>query len=82
MPVQTGYGVPTLDYLLCVKGNFIAIETKKAGGVPTDRQKITIKEILAAGGTTFVVCGEDDTEQLESYLKATHNDHNQSVSDQ
>lgn len=74
MPVQTGYGVPSLDYLLCIRGTFVAIETKKAGGKPTERQERTIKEILAAGGTTFVVCGEDDTSQLEEYLKDTHND--------
>jgi len=74
MPVQTGYGVPTLDYLLCIKGNFVAIETKKAGGKPTERQERTIEEINAAGGTTFVICGEDDTELLEKYLKATHYD--------
>ena len=81
MPVQTGYGVPSLDYLLCVRGNFVAIETKKAGGKPTERQERTIAEILSAGGTTFVICGEDDTKQLEDYLKATHDDTKQSIPD-
>lgn len=31
MPVQTGFGTPALDYLLAIRGRFVAIETKKPG---------------------------------------------------
>lgn len=61
MPVQQGYGTPALDYLLCINGWFIAIETKKPGGKVTARQQRTIEAIEAAGGTVFIV---DDEESL------------------
>ena len=55
-PVQMGLGAATLDYLLCVKGNFIGIETKaNALKELTERQKITRKEMEAAHGRVFVV---------------------------
>lgn len=58
MPVQMGYGLPALDYLLCVAGHFVAIETKAPGKSPTPRQEATIAAIRAAGGLVFIV--EDD----------------------
>lgn len=67
MPVQTGYGSPTLDILACYKGIFIAIETKAPGKKPTARQELTIKEIRKANGLVYVIDG--DTEQLEEMLK-------------
>lgn len=59
MPVQTGYGAPTLDYLLCIRGHFIAIETKTKGKKPTPRQENTIRLIKSAGGHVFVVDGPE-----------------------
>ncbi len=59
MPVQTGYGMPALDYLLCVNGQFIVIETKEAGKVMTGRQETTAAAMRAAGARVFVV--SDDT---------------------
>lgn len=67
MPVQTGYGAPTLDILVCAGGVFLAIETKAPGKKPTARQELTISEIRRAGGLTIVVDG--DTSELESVLK-------------
>lgn len=58
MPVPSGYGMQSLDYLLCVSGHFVAIETKAKGKRPTPRQEQTMAEIRAAGGLVFVV--EDD----------------------
>lgn len=68
MPVPYGYGASTLDYLICMRGLFIAIETKKPGGKPTDRQKMIIRQIQAAGGRVFVIDG--DTTELEEYLES------------
>lgn len=59
MAVQTGYGSPTLDYLVCIRGHFIAIETKRVGKKPTPRQETTIERINSAGGHTFVIDGPD-----------------------
>jgi hypothetical protein len=55
MPVQTGYGLPALDYLLCVNGMFIAVETKVKGKGMTPRQQRTAEAICDAGGLVFVV---------------------------
>ncbi len=60
MPVQSGYGTPALDYLTCVRGRFIAIETTVKGKTLTPRQEITKKSIEDAGGLVLVV-DDDDT---------------------
>ena len=66
MPVQTGYGATTLDFLVCVYGFFVAIETKAGKGKITERQHRTIDEIKAAGGFAIVV--REDTSALEMML--------------
>lgn len=61
MPVPSGYGRQTIDFLCCVPiyhnggriGMFVGIETKAPGGKPTPRQKQCIEEIKAAGGVAF-----------------------------
>ena len=50
MPVQSGYGAPTLDILVCCRGVFLAIETKAPGKKPTPRQELIIQQIVSAGG--------------------------------
>lgn len=49
-PVQMGLGQTTLDELCCIRGRFVGIEVKAEGGVPTARQRATMKEIQRAGG--------------------------------
>lgn len=74
MPVPYGYGASTLDYLICFRGRFLAIETKAPGKKPTDRQKMIADQIRAAGGVVFIIDG--DTTELEEHLEsikhATH----------
>jgi hypothetical protein len=54
MPVQTGMGAKTLDFLCCVRGQFIGIETKKPRSKgPTKLQSLCIEEINLAGGQAF-----------------------------
>ena len=53
MPVPGGYGRQTVDFLCCINGKFVAIETKAPGKVPTPRQQLTITEIAKAGGISF-----------------------------
>lgn len=67
-PVPYGYGASTLDYIVCLGGSFIAIETKAPGKEPTPRQIETIRRIRQAGGQTFVVDGIESLSKLERYL--------------
>jgi len=69
MPVQTGYGSPTLDYLGCSRGRAFAIETKAPGKKPTIRQEAIIKEMEATNMTVFVIDGEPaQYEELRLWL--------------
>jgi hypothetical protein len=69
MSVPFGYGPSTLDYLVCHYGRFVAIEAKKPGGIPTDRQDQILAQIQIAGGRTFVVDGPDKLAPLSLYLE-------------
>jgi hypothetical protein len=53
MPVPYGYGKQSLDFLICVHGKFLAVETKAPGKKPTRRQELCISEIIHAGGVAF-----------------------------
>ena len=69
MPVQTGYGSPTLDYLGCSRGRAFAIETKAPGKKPTTRQLAIIKEMERAGMKVFVIAGNpEEYEALRLWL--------------
>lgn len=59
MPVQTGYGAPALDFLMAVRGRFVAIETKAPGKSLTPMQETTKAAIEAAGGIVLIVWDED-----------------------
>lgn len=69
MPVQTGFGLRTVDYLICFRGLYLAIETKAPGKEPTKLQAVTIGEIAAAGGQVFVVDGDETLAELASWLE-------------
>jgi hypothetical protein len=58
MPVQTGYGSQALDFLLVIRGRFVAIETKAPGKGLTPMQEGTKAAIEAAGGIVLVVRDE------------------------
>lgn len=62
MPVQTGYGATSLDFLVCQDGEFYAYETKAAGGKLTPRQELVARQIRAAGGHPFRVTLDADGE--------------------
>ena len=70
MPVPSGYGRPTLDYLGCVKGRFFAIETKAPGKKPTGRQEATMEAMRAAGAAVFVVRDADDLCLVKEWVAA------------
>lgn len=61
MPVQTGYGAVTLDFLVCWNGKFVAIEAKREkGGRVSPRQSIVMEEIWRAHGAAFVASSLDE----------------------
>jgi len=60
MPVQTGYGATSLDFLCCSLGEFVAHECKARGGKLTPRQQLVARQINAAGGRVYLVTLEDD----------------------
>jgi penicillin-binding protein-related factor A (putative recombinase) len=70
MPVPYGYGQSTLDYLICMRGYFLAIEAKAPGKKPTDRQKMIMEKIRSSGGVVFVIDGDEGLAQLEEFLES------------
>ena len=77
MPVQTGMGSRSLDFLCCYCGRFFAIETKAEGKEPTPLQEHTIREIEKAGGFCFIIVGTNNPafETLEGHLKEIKYEH-------
>lgn len=69
MPVQSGYGTPALDYLLCIRGRFVAIEAKKPGGKLTPLQEGTKAAMEAAGGIVLVIDDEADALAIEATIR-------------
>jgi hypothetical protein len=70
MPVPSGFGRRTVDYLVCADGLFLAIEAKRPDGVLTEHQKGTLEDIRKAGGWTFVVNDDDSLDAFEQFLQA------------
>lgn len=66
MPVQTGYGSPVLDYVVCINGRFVAIETKREKGKLTARQHEIAQELVRAGALVYVICG---TQQADEWAR-------------
>lgn len=70
MPVPGGFGPSSLDFILCVRGRFCAVEAKKPGGEPTPRQEFIIATIERAGGVVFVIDGVNgELERFEKWLE-------------
>ncbi|HEX6825414.1 MAG TPA: hypothetical protein VF077_03775 [Nitrospiraceae bacterium] len=63
-PVQMGLGAATLDCLVCFRGRFHVIETKRPGKKPTARQEVIMEQIRAAGGTVHVIDNETAAREL------------------
>ncbi len=58
MPVQTGFGSATLDFIGCHKSRFFSIETKAPGQKPSPRQELIMDMMNASGAAVFVI-GEE-----------------------
>ena len=70
MPVQSGYGAKTLDFLGCHDGRFFAIETKREGKTPDAIQELVAHKIAGAGGRVFVIAGTNSPvlDELKAWL--------------
>jgi len=70
MPVPTGFGRTTLDFLGCYRGQFFCVETKSEGKKPTLRQMKELEYIAKAMGRTFVISGVDSPvlDELRTWL--------------
>jgi hypothetical protein len=71
-PVQTGMGAKTVDCLACLRGCFVAIETKAPGKKPTPLQWTTLTNIARAGGITLVIDSVDMAKLLPEVLDAAY----------
>jgi hypothetical protein len=72
-PVQTGMGATTVDCLACVRGRFVAIETKAPGKTPTPLQETTLTKIAEAGGWALVIDSVGMAKSLPEILDARGN---------
>lgn len=73
MPVQMGLGKAVLDYLLCIGGKFVAIETKAKGKKLTTRQEHTKAELEAAGAAVFIVDDNASLARAIDYIQRISN---------
>lgn len=71
MPVPTGYGASTLDYLGVCCGQGFAIEAKREKGRPTLRQLGVIEQMKRAGVRVFVINSPETLAELDRWLTAT-----------
>lgn len=60
-------GIP--DFLICVRGHFMAIETKREDGTgkPSDQQLIECRKLLLAGARTLI---SDDFEEIKKFIES------------
>lgn len=68
MPIGSGYGnsgVP--DFLVCVRGRFLAVECKAGKGKTTALQDKHLQNIRAAGGQALVI-NEHNMHELQEVL--------------
>ena len=68
MPVPSGYGRSTLDYLGSAAGLAFAIEAKAPRKKPTPRQETMIEQMEMAGMKVFVINGPDGLDELDRWL--------------
>lgn len=62
-PVKMAMGARSIDVLVCWRGRFYGIETKRSGiDTPTKMQECTMREIAEAGGGVWL----ENSEGLET----------------
>src|SRR5262252_3835643 len=69
MPPASVYGKRSLDYITCVGGRFVAIETKAPGEWLRPQQRETARDMLRSGGKVFCISTPEGLAALERYLE-------------
>lgn len=70
MPYQAGFSQPGVpDFLICLGGRFVGLETKFGDNKPTAHQRRQLVALRRAGAVSLVV-NEKNIERLESVLLA------------
>jgi hypothetical protein len=65
MPVQSGFGSTTLDFLACVGGKFVAIETKADHTKSLTPRQVIITEMMhMAGAKVYVVYDQQSCDAM------------------
>lgn len=68
MPATGGYGLSgTPDFLVCWRGQFVALECKANGNKPTALQEAAMQRIRDAGGRAFVI-DESNVDNLKEMI--------------
>ena len=79
-PIQQKTFVGHPDFLLCIRGRFVALELKSEKGVPSPLQRYNISKVIECGGLGYVVYPDNWKEilnVLKTLAKGDHgNDHN------
>jgi len=70
MPVQSGFGRPALDFMCCIRGRMVAIETKAPGGELSPTQRSTKAMLELAGAIVLIVWDETSLELALKILLA------------
>jgi len=73
MPVVGGMGSPFLDFVICYKGRFIAVEAKGPDLRPTPRQYLIADMVEQGGGAALWGC-EDVVAYIKIEFDAIDND--------
>lgn len=68
MPVQQGYGRRGLDFYVCYKGMFIAIECKRLGGRAKRFQEDLVETVRDAHGHALIADCVADVENLLDFI--------------
>lgn len=68
MPVQAGFGKRGLDFFVCYKGMFIAIETKRWGGYGKKFQVDLVEEVRDAHGHAMIIDNVAQVKALFDYI--------------
>jgi hypothetical protein len=69
MPVPYGFGKQTLDYLGFFCGLGFAIEAKRLGGEPNERQDVIIADIRRSGAKVFVINSDASLQVFDDWLQ-------------
>lgn len=67
MPVPMGYGKRTVDFLVCWRGAFIAIEAKRRKGRAKAFQERILLDIQNAGGETRIITDSEELQQFKEW---------------